>query len=735
MRASGFLAICALGLLAITGIATTGAQPAPQSDRAAAPSAGQQPQSHSSGYVLKVRTRLVSLDVVATDSHGNAVRDLKPAELQIFGGHNAPQKIAQFEFIEKLSEAELPKQPSPTGQSTNNTYSNQVTFEHLRIPPTVLLMDALNTPAQNQIQARSHMVHLLKTLPPNTPVAVLLLGNTLRLVQGFTSDPALLRAALDKAIDPKILDQDPRDDPNSASSVALDANDDAETPLIQQLEDFEKEQYSNTMDERERETLNTLTSIARYLSGIPGRKNLIWLSNSFPFTIAPDTATGNNPFTGVRNYADDVQAAANALTDAQVAVYPLDLRGLEAMQSLSASQRITLRRNSADQGIGARLNREQDARLQAQGTMEELAKDTGGKTCTNINDLSGCVETALKNSSSYYELAFYPQDVKWDGKFQKIEVKTSRPGVKLTYRRGYFALDADTLARVQKPEDRLRQACSDPLPPTAVRLAAQAVARPAGQPSEKYELTYLLLIAPGDMSLPQTGDAREIRIQAATCDFNAKGDSFRFFQQNLTQRVSDEMLKNWQAGGIPDLVGVAANADTRRIRIAVLDEPTGLTGAVDIPVRPADLAKVAEPSPAPATAIPTLEIADKQPTATALQPMGALVFHGSAGQAGALDWNGDTLIYQGDLGIGLTAPAFFSYAFGTSFQCQSGSLVANGAAGSQPKLQFTFRNHNGKVATVDLNGVQPQYSGDLPVDSSARTFFDEVWKLCHCVGK
>ncbi len=111
--------------------------------------------------------------------------------------------------------------------------------------------------------------------------------------------------------------------------------------------------------------------------------------------------------------------------------------------------------------------------------MNALANETGGKTCANTNDLSGCVQKALDNSSSYYELAFYPRDVKWNGEFQRIEVKTSRRGVKLIYRRGYFAVDGDMLAKVQKPEDRLYQACSDPLPSTAHRPCgtARATAR------------------------------------------------------------------------------------------------------------------------------------------------------------------------------------------------------------------------------------------------------------------
>ena len=182
-------------------------------------------------------------------------------------------------------------------------------------------------------------------------------------------------------------------------------------------------------------------SIGQYLSGIPGRKNLIWASESFPFSLLPHSDTGKNPFSGTRNYADEITAAANMLTDAQVAVYPVDVRGLQVKQAMTAS-RTPMRGPASGPQMMGQMNREQTSLLQSQATMETIAKDTGGKTCENDNDLSGCVLKALTESSAYYELAYYPQNVEWDGKFHRIVVKTSRHGVKLTYRGGYFAFDS-----------------------------------------------------------------------------------------------------------------------------------------------------------------------------------------------------------------------------------------------------------------------------------------------------
>src|ERR1700688_2924604 len=421
MPTKWFFAIVVPCLLSAAFIAVRAA-----SQSAPTASDAQQPGSAQSGYVLKVTTRLVTVDLIATDSHGNPVRDLKPEEVQIFEEHKAQQKIEHFEYFEKLAGAGAPGNPTSAIREPANVLSNQLPLERLKIPPTVMLMDSLNTQRPNQLLGRAHMVQLLRTLPPDTPIAVFLLGSSLRIVQGFTSDGTLLRAALDQAVTGATIQPDPLNDLGNTSNYIQDQTAGMDTNLglqsqLGEVQNFEKEEYSMTLDLRAKETLGALAQIGQYLSGIPGRKNLIWISESFPLSIAPDPDTGNNPFGGVREYSEQVKMVANALTDAQVAVYPMDVRGLQANQVFSASQN-TSRPQTLMTGprIAGQLNQEDIDLQQSQGTMDELAQDTGGKACKNGNDLAGCVMTALKDSSSYYEMSFYPQNVSWDGKFHKI---------------------------------------------------------------------------------------------------------------------------------------------------------------------------------------------------------------------------------------------------------------------------------------------------------------------------
>jgi len=731
--------IAIVGLFCLTSAMFIADRVAPQS--APSPTPAQQQGSTQSGYVLKVTTRLVTLDVTATDSRGEPVRDLKPEDLQVFEEHKAQQKIEHFEYFEKMKAAGPAEDSAAAIRARANLLSNQLPLAQLRIPPTVLLVDSLNTQTANQQQGHAHMLQLLRTLPQDTPIAVFLLGSSLKILQGFTSDGRLLRAALDQAVSGTTAMKDPRDDTNSTSNYFLENTGGTGVgfgiaPALGEIQDYEKEEYAMTFDLRAKETLGALAQIGQYLSGIPGRKNLIWVSESFPISIAPDPETGNNSFAGMRNFTDQVKTVANSLSDAQVAVYPMDVLGLQANQALSASQNITMpesrRRGSR---TAALLNDEDAERLQDQGTMDELAQDTGGKACKNRNDLAGCLMTALKDSSSYYEMSFYPQNVNWDGKFHKILVKTSRPGVKLSYRRGYYALDAASLAKKQQPEDRLHQACADLLPSTAIPITVQPF---PSSPSENPQggLQYMLMISTTGLTSAPVGDKYSLNVRMADCEFAQKNTIFKFNERELSKTVSADIFRSWQSAGIPEHIVLKPAADSRRIRFVVLDVSSGLTGAIDVPVNPSEIAKSAPPAPPPAPIVttPYVELPDKVKPPSPPKVVESLTFHLKSGTSGTLDWGGDSLLYrqEGDMPLDQSASGFSGYAFGGRFHCQDGHFVPVDPADGAPEMRFTFHNHSGKLVVVDLKAEQPVYLGDLPVDPSAQSFFDRVWKTSHC---
>ena len=190
---------------------------------------------------------------------------------------------------------------------------------------------------------------------------------------------------------------------------------------------------------------------------------------------------------------------------------------------------------------------------------------------------------------------------------------------------------------VQNPEATLRQACSDLMPSTTVHLLAQPLP-PAGPP----DLRYLVIIDPGAVSISKAGDVREIDLQTATCLYSGKSSAIRMEQHELKRAVPEELLQDLQTRGIANLFAVEPGADIRRIRFVVLDVASGLTGAVDVPVSPADIAAAAKPvvqPPKPAVT-PIVAIPDRDPPDAELKPHGRSDFQRSRGTVGrsGLEW-------------------------------------------------------------------------------------------------
>jgi hypothetical protein len=309
-----------------------------------------------------------------------------------------------------------------------------------------------------------------------------------------------------------------------------------------------------------------------------------------------------------RAYQGQLWDATNSLSDAQVAVYTVDIRGLQTPQVLTASQQQgATRQLSAARSTAAQLRRESQMRISSQQSMATIAEGSGGKTCQNTNDLSGCVESALGDSSSYYELAYYPQNLKWDGSFHRISVKAKRPGIKLAYRQGYFAVDTDAAAEKEDPDKRLQQACQDMLPSTGIPITAQA-AGPLGADSARYRVT---ISASGLTALP-SGQSYEVDAEMANCVYKPDGGSFQFTTRNLSQTLSAVGYQALQAKGMSGYVNFPATGASK-VRIAVLDETSGLIGALDLVVRKSDFA---DSAPSPALSAPAGDATKAVPVTT-----------------------------------------------------------------------------------------------------------------------
>ena len=710
--------------------------------------------------VLKVTTRLVTVDVVARDRHGNAVRDLTADDFQITeqaSGHKSEQKIASFRLLDRAM-AKGPDAERASLELPAGVYTNLVTTKSLSAPPTILLVDGLNTDATSQVQVRQKMVRLLASAPSDVPMAVFLLGRELRLLQSFTTDTKLLKAAAERAMTLEATNlqiKDARDDPFSGSSLLeqmANAEGQGDTPggppgpqagggqgstaggnsdaLLAMkallLQRFEREQYADSMDIRVKMTLDALRVIARHVSGYPGRKNLIWLSSAFPLAITPDAnLTMVAKFTGMRNYSSDMTGVASALTDAQVAVYPVDARGMETQALFDPESRGKLNPFSE----GATLNRESNVRFTSQESMYDLAKQTGGKVCLNNNDLSECVKRAIDDSSSYYELAYYPTDKDWHGEFRKISVKTARPGVQLSFREGYFAREADATISAKDAKDtdtRVSQAaCNDFL--TATSILVEASALPPDQPGQT---KYFIVIDPNAVSIgPPEGGVRNVQIELATCMFNARGLPLQYNRQSIGQKLTEAEYQSIKAHGISHTISFVPKPETARVRLLVCDSRTGMIGSVDLPY-PAQVISIAsaKPEKGPEEAAK----AAGQPSGLAQASPHTVKFHGN-GRNGNLEWNAERIIYSGDMQPEASAKALFDSLWAKTYTCESGMLVSVKDKSTPAPQPLHFRADDSHSAEVYLNGDDGvRYSGNVTVDPSVKPFFEALRSLYQC---
>jgi VWFA-related protein len=429
---------------------------------AAAPQTPAQPQPESQGTatVLKVKTRLVIVDVIALDHKGVPVTDLESKDFTLTE-EGKQQTIRSFSFQQP---SQAPGQPATLVPITlsANRITNMPRFK-TSSALNVLLIDGINVSNTNQKYAREEMLKFLAKLPAGQPLAVYAMGPKLRMLQDFTVDPSLLKDAVKKAKD-------------NALGVRSESSNAADLPpgLVQQMPDgmvqqvlrFGQEQSINQMDERVRLTLEQLGALARNLAGYPGRKNLIWLSEAFPDYIVPEhtdigkaTTIATEQQGVIHTYQTQIDHTADLLSNAQVAVYPVDagtLANRDAYTSLrnddgNGNYLGNSARGGTRQGRGSaqasEISRASEAVIASHATMSSVADQTGGKAFYNTNNLDKAIRESMDDGSTYYTLGYYPEYKDWDGRFRKIAVKINRPGIKLHYRQGFFAVEPTAPAK------------------------------------------------------------------------------------------------------------------------------------------------------------------------------------------------------------------------------------------------------------------------------------------------
>lgn len=533
---------------------------------------------------LRVRTQLVLVDVVVRDKKGRPVENLTPADFLLFEDGRAV-KIATFSREQLTAQNSVVRSGPPSLPA--GVYTNRPEYQSGPTQRAVVLLDGLNTLAQDQSYARLQLLrYLARQLNSNEQIAVFALDGSLQVLQDFTDDPSLLRTAVEN-FTPKtsrellIEDLSHRLPPPSRQLAETPQLLAARTARVSALYEFYSDQAELAVGARIRATLHAFETIARLLAGYPGRKNLIWVSASFPLGVLRTTSGSA--------YVNELNYVYQLLNDAQVAIYPVDARGLVGAVVFDASSPGTTEAGLLPSGpeFADMIKSKHDLLANTQATMEELAHETGGLAFTNRNDLDQAVRLSLDDGASYYLLGFYRGDKPWDGMFHKLQVKVNRPGLEVRHRMGYFALDP-VEARKHGEGDTNKDLewalrFDSPVAPMIVFDV-----RVAPHDEGKFiDIPIDILVDPATLSSEDSSSGgRHFKLSYHIAAFNSFGSLAAHKDVAVDAPLSAEEYSRITREGLPLQARLEVPSGQYSLRIVVRDLRTGFLGSVNVRVLP-----------------------------------------------------------------------------------------------------------------------------------------------------
>jgi len=438
-------------------------------------------------------------------------------------------------------------------------------------------------------------------------MSVYTLGSSLNLLQDFTGDVAILKAAVEKFTPQKSREMQQAEIEQLLPTLPTTGNTGVRGPsansarlMLVRISDFLNDQVNFSIREREQRTQAAMKLVTRRLAGYPGRKNLVWVSAGFPIVVtshvvqlSTDSAELAQASTNVpqerseENYESDLHELASELTDAQISVYSIDAHGLVGSTTEDASRQGTnaagFLRTGAEYGAALRAS---DVDLQrSQDTLRALSTESGGRLFKNGNDLAGAVASSVADGSAYYLLGYYPDNKNWDGKFRKIQVKLNKPDLDIRHRAGYFARDTTQWAKGKDKNRDNELAGSMALgTPTETMLIFDARVVPP-EPSSKMKVPVEFLVNPGTITGDDMNDGgRHYVVEFHVAAYSSEGKLVTQKNTAMDAPIKRERLQAFMQQGIPFKTDLDLGPGRYRLRLVVRDGRTGYTGSTEIPL-------------------------------------------------------------------------------------------------------------------------------------------------------
>ncbi len=440
----------------------------------------QPPEANSSSFVLKVQSDLVLTNIVVRDRKTGAVaRGLTEKDFTVLE-NGKPQAIQSFDY-ESVDQAMPLNEQTVSGQAGRLVLGKEanaqgvVSGDALRNHRLIILFFDLTSmqPEDLQRSADAARNFINNQMSPADLVAAVSLDSALNVDQDFTANKQLLLRAV------------ARYSGTQQAGYAAGA-----TSTTNQVEDAS----SFTPDESEYNDLNTdrqlfaIAQISKSLAPINQKKSLLYFS-------------GGVQRDGIENQAS-LRAATNAAVRANLSIYSVDTRGLQAISPLGDASTGSIRGVSAYNGGAFQNNL--DANFNSQEVLSTLASDTGGRFYGDSNDFAPAFQALEQDTAAYYVIGFRSSNPARDGRYRKLQVKIDRPDVKLEYRPGYYAPADYQHATREGREQQLTEQLQSDLPATdvPVYLAAYYFQQAPG----RYYIPVSLIVPGSQIPFVKGGD-------------------------------------------------------------------------------------------------------------------------------------------------------------------------------------------------------------------------------------
>lgn len=480
----------------------------------------QQPDQAAPTVTFQIEVNYVDIDAVVTDERGNFVGDLTKDDFELFED-GKPQQINTFALVDIPMPA-AGRASSAVPAAPADVKSNA---EPISGRLYVIVLDDLNVSAyRSQVVVKAARELIERYFAPNDIAAVTYTSGRTEGAQEFTSDKALLLAAIDKFQGRKlrsiVLEKADYYFQQTVKELEATADDDNPTgkPLtgrgaLPGATDVTNDPADFERGYRAQQVLGTLRRLAEFMGGIRGRrKAMLMFSEGIDYPIYD--VFGSPSATTVQMATRDAIAAA---ARANVSFFAVDPRGLLGM----TSEAIELQASTQPQLKFDAKGLLEDMYL-SQDSLRTLAEETGGYAAVNANNVGRALERIVRANSMYYVLGYYPAKTPKDGRFHKIEVRTRRPGLRVSARRGYVSPrppTADDKLREARDRERGRGRAGDAQTSLELREIMN-------QPLQKNGLTLTVHAAPFKGTARDASVALAVEVDASRLNFVERNTGF-----------------------------------------------------------------------------------------------------------------------------------------------------------------------------------------------------------------